>query len=110
MSNWNLVWLHPKPSPRPQYYDGSPPKGTFLTQLPQGPPLTVEKEQQMVKNLQRDTKSSAAKRDPAMIKRLNLSTFSEMDSQVSWSKMNYFQDVMNCMWSKDGSKKRSTKI
>jgi len=101
----NLVWLQPKRNTDALYYDISTAARRSLNSAEPS-----AEEQKIVEHLQRPTKSSAAKRDPALIKRLNTMRYQEADKQIAWSRMEYFQDCMNCMWKNNGTIKGSSKI
>ena len=62
-----------------------------------------------VDRLQRPTTSSQAKVEPALHKRMNVLHYTEQDSYC-WDKMPIFTDIKKCIWTQDGSIKRSTKL
>ncbi|KAK2188170.1 hypothetical protein NP493_142g02033 [Ridgeia piscesae] len=99
MSNWNLVWLQHSSTPatsRPSQ-NGDPTAPLSLTL------------QMSVDRLQRPTTSSQAKIEPAPYKRMRVLHYTELDSYC-WDKMPVFGDIKKCIWTPEGSIKRSTKL
>ncbi len=68
-----------------------------------------EEEQKRLKHLSRPTKSSMAKREPVEMKRMHMPSVMDMDRQ-SWKTMQYYQDTHKCLWTKNGTVKKGSKI
>ncbi|KAI0234968.1 hypothetical protein LSAT2_014641 [Lamellibrachia satsuma] len=99
MSNWNLVWLQHSSTPATSRPSNSGDPGAPLS-----PTL-----RRSIDRLQRPTTSSQAKVEPALYKRMHVLHYTEQDSYC-WDKMPVFGDVKKCIWTPDGSIKRSTKL
>ncbi len=115
MSNWNLVWLHPKrgppfnppfalPSIRPQ--EKKEQEKQTGRDSPQDNSVTSDA-QRRLEQLTRQTKSSLAKRESIWMKRMHIPQYMEQN-KYNWSKMELKEDCEKCIWTSLGTQKKTS--